>query len=792
MATDSFKVDSAFRPSDDINPKTKREDKQWHSNWAKFIWNYGQKNDDSPATNRSHYATLRSYGAGKQDTNKYKMKFPTGSETDTGPSPASEYDTGESKKGERKGVLNINWDIVSVFPKFRRILLGKFSTLDHAITAFALDRQSGDERENEKWELFAKKKNNGFMKEVYKMRGLDYQQPSYLPDDVQELELFESMGGFKLKHEQAMELMIQHTFDVSDWDKNIKDLIFGDLIDLNIAAVMEDFDTEAGKVKQTWADVARLIYPGSFYNNGKKAPFWGYEEYYTIVQLRQKGFSEKQLASFANDNSNSLGNSTYQSSWYNENSVAGSRCPYNDFNIRVLRCEMRSTDTFYDTKHTNKYGKVKYYPDEYGKKRDTESKKTRVTHVNNVYQVKWIVGSEECFEYGIKNGQPRVDKEVEMSCHVIKLSGQSMVENCMTHLDELQMDFLQLQNAKANARSSGIAINFDSISNIKMGGKVMHALSILEIYRTTGDLIFKATPMGLSGMGNNLGKPMQELTGGIGPLLMELMQDVEFRLKMIREATGVNVVADASDPDPNLSVGGSEMALSATNNAIRPLYKAYVTLKEKVARSACLRTQLLLKYNPQAYEAYYPVLGRANLQVLAIGQKAQEASYTTKVEAIPTEQEKMDLKNYIAEAMRTGKNGVASLRPSHGLLLNEMLSSSIPLKKIRVMLSFLENKDRQIQDMKEKENYQVQAQLKQESDANAAKLAQQTKQFETSQDLMLHKGKAIIDVGVKMAAEEEKEKKLETLLHYFKMTEDENKYRAEAKYREEERVPVAS
>ena len=118
------------------------------------------------------------------------------------------------------------------------------------------------------------------------------------------------------------------------------------------------------------------------------------QDQYQLCQLRQKGFSEKELANFAKTNSDIVGNGAWKESWYNEKIDNVSQRPYDDFNIRVLHCEMRSTDTFYDVKHTNKYGNFKFYEDEYGKERDTKTKKTRKTHVNNIYTVKWIIGTE--------------------------------------------------------------------------------------------------------------------------------------------------------------------------------------------------------------------------------------------------------------------------------------------------------------------------------------------------------------------------------------------------------------
>jgi hypothetical protein len=766
------------RPSDDINPNLKRNSKSWYLDYGGYIWNFGNKSGLTPYSLRHSYSIYRSYAEAKQDPNQYKVKFPVDSvSTDTDVSSVSEYNSGNTKKGKRKGILNISWEIVSVMPKYINILLGKFGTMDHVIGATAIDKLSGDEREDKKYSLFARKMLDPLFRGVYKTRGVTYIPPGYLPDNAKEAELFASMGGSKLQQEQAMELMIQHSFDISNWDKIIKDKVFKDFITIGISGVTDKFNTNSNKVEQEWMDMANVIIPFSYIDNPKNIPWWGRIKLYTIAELRQKGFAEDKLAAMVQKNIDINGgiiNTSSRGDYNNDN---------DNVNIQVLEMEIRSTDTFYDVKHTNKFGKIRMYEEkEYGKIRNTDTKKTKVTRVNNVYQCKWIIGTEDIFEYGLKNGQPRVGKDVEMSCHVVKLAVPSMVAMAKTHLDELQFDFLLLQNAKASARPNGIAINLDSISNMKMGGKSMHPLDIMEIYRSTGDLLFKVTPMGLSGLGNNLGKPMEELRGGIGQLAVDIMNDIQFRLKMIQEVTGINEIAAAGNPNPNQSVGGSELALMATDNALRPLYKGYITIKERTAKNTCLRVQLALLANQDSYEAYYPVLGKFNLAVLTIGQKAMEASFNIRIEAIPTEQEKKDLKAYISQAMIRGENGMSVLSPSNVLLLNEMLSSNIPLKGIRVMIGFFENKEREIQALKEKENYTLQAQLKQQSDENASKLAMQVKQFDTNELLRLEKGKAIIKTTIEMNKEGELETNIKTLEHHFKMLEDANKIELEDAY----------
>lgn len=797
MIITNSKFEEIARPTDDINPKVKRNSKEWFLSWGKYIWSYSDKAGDTPYSKRESYYRLRSFGAGRQDPDQYKPRFQTGFDQDT-PTYSGEHDTVKTRKEKRQGLMNIDWSIVSVFPKFRRILLGKFSTMEHVIGANALDKSSSLEKEDAKWKLYSENILQNFKTDAFKRRGMQYNKESYVPEDTQELELFQSMGGFKLKQELAMELMIQHNFDISQWDKEIKDEIYGDLIDLGLAVIRDDLDTNTDKTRIEYVDPAGFIIQRSKSPTCRDSEFAGVIKKYMVSELRQKGFSEDELQAIAEAHGFGGVDNDVISSSVDLNDEFASH-PYDDVKVAVLCFEVISTDTFYDVDHKNKYGVVRTYEEDenkYGTIRNTDTKKTNVSRINNVYEGKWIIDTDKVFEYDIKSGHPKDKGEVRLSYKVVKLPGQSMVESCITHLNEIQIDMLKIQSAKANASPNGMAINIDSISNMTLGGKSMSPLTIMEIRRVTGNLLYKMTPYGISGFGNNQGKPIEELKGGLGELVVELWNDVDNRLKMIREVTGINQISDASDPNPNASVRGSELALVATNNAIRPLYKGYMTLKENIALSACIRSQILIKNNSASYEAYYPVFGGHNLKILSIGEKISRTNYVIKVEAVPTEKQKADLDQYITIAMQAGKNGVPLIRASHGLMLKEMLMANVPLKSVRIMIAFLENKEMQIQHQMEIERMEAQGDEKRKSDEAAFGIFKQTEQIKTQSQIKIDASKSankiqeiraekIFEATILMPAEEQMEKAIDLAESYLLRAEQREKIRFEARYSKE-------
>lgn len=728
------------RPHDDIDPRNK--DQRWHLDWCKYIFGYGSRDDNSTPYSQYHRIEQnRAYADGRQDKYQYTSRFydevgratglPIG-QTDI----ATGDDTLSGRNQRREGYMNINDDILPIFPKYLSLLIGKFAGVDHDITAEARDLKSGAERENSKWTAYFESQEREFITNYYNSIGAEPQfENDYLPESVEEMELYESLGGFKLKHEIAIETLIGHSFDISNWDDVIKRKVIEDLVVNNIGAVKEYTDIHTNKVKARYLDISSLIVPYDIEDEYHSPEFYGYLRLIRAAELRQHGIPEKRIKTYSQIVAGYYGNADWNAvTRYENNRSVHDAHAYDDFLIPVLECEWESVDTYYETERINRYGhktitqeffdtgKIRYEQDRYKNRDDKNINKINVT---NKYQCSWIIDTQDIFGYGKVYDVARPNNEVKSAVHVFNLSGRSILERCRPNLDEIQIAWLKFQNAVAKAAPPGVAVEYDAISNISTGqGKdLFHPLEILKIRQQTGDLLYKVVPMGMGGnIRANAGKPIEPLEGGMGRALEEFNNAFMLQIGMIQQNTGVPAVADASNPDPRQPVKGSELALAATENTLRPVYDGYLSLKSRVAENIAYKIQLLIQQDPKVYKAYYPVVGKAKLQTLKVAKALSASDFGIGVEARATDAMKAEIKEQIKIGMQVGKEGQANLQSWQGVMLLNMIENGQSLKLVTAMLQYYQRKEAERLEQIRQANIAEQGEQKRLSDQQQAEI----------------------------------------------------------------------
>ncbi len=693
-------------PKDEIDPKDKNE--EWGRKWCEAMYAaWVTDRTGVPFSQIEELWNLRRYGAGNQPVSKYQKIL-----------------LDESEPGaDSEGYLNINWEIFSVAPKFKYVVVGMFEQQDHNIVATAVDPASTKLKEDAKFMKWFKSQFKDKLQQIDSGMGNIQNNSEYLPGSVEELELYSQMGGFKLAKEMKIEQGLDYTFHISDW-KETKRKILHDFLDINKAAVKDYLDPYTRKVKTRYVDPLAFIGQYSRHWDHRNMEYGGELIKESVSNIRKNtDITESELRNLAQFYNGRNGNGNFSSWTEGDLQIDTGGWKYDNFQIDVMDCEWFSVNSKYLSKRPNDYGETYLYEEKWGKNVNNKKKTTEVKNIKVVYRCKWLVGTDRTYDFGLQYDVPRPGKkEVELSYSFYQLPGRSMVSLMVQNLDSLQLTWLKLQNAIAMSANSGIAVEYTALSNVKLGGNKLEPLELLSIRRDTGDLIYKSTthrgqmniPAGI--------RPIQELTGGLGPQLAEFISIIDLNINLIRSLTGINQVADASSPDPEQSVGGSELAVAATNNALRPIYSGYIRLKEFTARKCALRIQLVVKHDKKAYEGYIPVLGRMGVKTLSIGADDVDANYFIKIEARPTEAMKQEIRKAAIEAMQPSRDGHSAIEYPDYLLINRALSDG-NLKFAEGYLSHKSSKSKKESIAKEEkmmkmngENAQKQAQAKGEQD----------------------------------------------------------------------------
>lgn len=691
-------------------------------------WNYSDLNK---------IRELRAYGNGAQSTARY-MDWMLGKPTTnvTGTGVASDKGPGATANYARKGYANINFNILKIAPKFKTIVIGTFMNTEYDVFADGADDRSSSMRLNEKGKLWVEMKFKEEFARFQEETGIKMDTPDYVPETEQELEMYATMGGFKLKSEIAIETALQYTLFLSRW-KEIKWKLITDLFEIGKAGVKDYVNPQTQKVEARYCDPEYCIVPYKKNTDYKDMPFAGEFCFYTIADLRQLGeFTDEELYTIANAYKNFLGNNPnlirdqYQyDPMYNY--------AWNQFRIVVLDAEFKSDDYKYVTTFVNPDGSIVERETKFGKERKVDDKTTRKVKTMMVYKCKWIVGTELCWDYGHQFDIPRpTPSKAELSFHFSKIEGPPMIEMMIQPLDQVQLGWIKMQNVMAMAPPPGLAVDIGTLNNVTVGD-IKTPLELFKLRNQTGNLLYSATThKGYAPQATGY-RPIQELQGGAGQALNDCILQIERGLVMIQDITGINRVAAAGNPNPNDLVGTSELSLQASITALQPLFGQYESIKERFCQNATLRIQLLVKINGTYEVGYFQALGISNTQMLKIGSEINNAMFNIRIQARPSAEERREILEAAQVSLQTGRNGQIGITTSDYLVLVNFVNQGM-LKMAQVYLAFRERKAQEDAQKIAMQNNQQQIEgnkMLEQQKAQAAKellqLQQEMKKLET-------------------------------------------------------------
>lgn len=679
-------------PEHDINPSEKG--KQWTLKFLRAIYaDYLNDNTSIGYSKTEEMKRLRMYGAGEQSNEPYKN-----------------YLLGKKdRSGNRKGYAHINWDIFSPWPKFINVVVGMFESVEHEITVDAIDSKSGAEKETLMWESWYYKNHGEFDSKVRSSVGLPVKEGAFVPENIDELEMYRDMGGFKTKAEVLIEKLVKVTEALSDLPQ-IKRKVIEDFVNLNKAAVRTTVDPVSKKVLYEYVDP---IYAGAQYS--RKDDFsnsqYAYEfKNMTVLEVRDKfpNLQEDEIRGIAQSFGPYLNNLNGQSFDRYDIQIDGGGYAYDNFKVPILCGYYKTRDCEFIKKKASKFGEERYYKEPYGPVAK-EGEEIIVSKVHKIYQGTWILGTEYVTEYGPMRDMIRPESYVvDFPIKVYQLPGKSLTATVVPNLDNIALNFYRFQDAIATSPKPGLAVEFSSLQNISLGSNELKPLEILKIRRQTGDLIYKATTHN-SRSATNTGRPVYPIEGGLGGQLEEFIRIFEYNFEVIRTLTGINRLADGSAPKPSDQVGTSNLAVIGTENALKPIYSGYLFLKEKLAQHAILRIEGLVKKNNISYEAYSAIVGKQSVEVLKISPDDICRQFAISLRARATDQMKQSIRSAAFEAMKPGKNGNSALNMSDYMFIESELEKG----NIKYAQAVINNKIMKAQQREEemaRENQERQSQ----------------------------------------------------------------------------------
>ncbi len=647
-------------PEDTLDPNVKKED-SWGLQYAKSMYaDFRNGRARVFYEYRDQMQENRDLARGGQDPDQFKRRL-------------DDDDMEES-------FLNIDWRIVAIPARFIDATIGKMIEFDNPITLTAIDSVSIDKKRTAYWKKYAQIKNQEFLAAVEQVAGakMTGQPDGDEPQTIEELDLYNALGNFKMNEEIAMEQSLElMMFEKNEWREKEKKLKRDILVD-GIAGTKTTF-LASGFPNVRACDAINLVLPYSKYPDFRDAPHIGEIIPYTLAELRKLAgnkLSEEDYKDIAKKFCKRFGNDMLwdDDRWYTRgrNGIVGN--PYDTLAIPVMEFEVKTVDSTVYKRTVNQTGNVNYFKVDYnydpenGKKSDSKNQRTRVgVEYEMTYSGGWIVTTDYIVGWGCNHNVPRDPTNLfkcyrEFNIYAPEMQNGMIIakaERMLPFGNAIQLSWLKLQALKANAAPRGYAIEISGLMDVPMGAKgaVVTPLELIKMHRQTGVLAWSRK--NIRGELANF-KPIEPMENGMGAQAQEYINDINFNIEMIRSVTGINENSDASTPNPNQPVYTAKLAVMATNNALATVYDAYKFIKLGTARSLLDKIQCLVRYGKM--DGFTAALGEATMKIIQIGSDMAFSEFGIMVDDLPTDQDRAwldkQIENALAQRTNTHTGGI--------------------------------------------------------------------------------------------------------------------------------------
>ena len=712
---------------DDLIPETQKG-RDWILQYMRWMYcDYDRNcNNEMFFGNRGKYAMIKDYAMGKQSIEKYK--------------PMLDIDQVTNETW-----MNVDYSIIPIFPKFRRIALRKINKVGYNIVATPVDAMA----ENQKNKRFADMKAKIKLREALGALGSpiannpDLQPKEREPEDLKELEI---MFQYSYKHDMAMEMenaikLVFYQNDIEAIQRQVKE----DVFDLGVGIVKRYIDSN-GAIK------IRRVNPERFITNYCKKKDFSDKQYggeiieMTLAELKelaQDQFSAMEYQNLAEMLMGSYGNLSEP-----PGDTDDLNAWYDTLKLRVLDAEFFSVNQLSHEKVIDKRGNLligNAYVDQKGRLRGELVR----TSYKVVYQGMWIVGTNYVFNYGLKTNMVRAKQslgDTDLSYKVYapdfyKMTATSISEQVIPIIDQIQMDWYHLQNVKNQAVPKGISIEMGALENIAMGkgGAVFSKMEVIDLWKKTGVLVWRRIDR--AGHNQEL-RPIEDLKNGIGDDAKFYFDSMMSNIGLLKELAGLNDFTDASNPNARATNTLASMAYEGTDNALGHVLEANKYLLEKISTETMLALQDLVSMGADI-SGYVRGLGDAAFKFFKLSENVSNYEYGIMLEDKPTDDERNLFLQEAEAALKANQIKYSDL---------VYIRSIDNLKEAEMVLGYKIDKWLAQQGQQSMAVQQQNAQVQMQSNQMAEQVKQQTLQLEAElkmKQIQLEKDLEMRNDGIK-------------------------------------------
>jgi hypothetical protein len=713
---------------DELAPVSEKKGKDWLLQYAKAAYaTYGNLPLGAIGwRSRDKYEEIKTYAQGRQSVEKYKRILIPGQD------PSNNN-------------LVVDWSVWPVIPKYRRISLGlmekegdRYDIRINPIDPLAkneLQKTLDDMRAKIMIRKMLEEQGVGELTEVPALM----KEPGE-PEDLDGVAVMET----GIRHRTAMEAeqVVQLIYSQNNFD-DIRRQYREDLFDYGVAFLKDDI--YGNKVIIRRCDPRRMVMSYCTYPDFSDLQYIGEIREIPVQQLIVASNGQISKAEieqiYKRVNNNTMGMNAPLGYAF-----SGS---FSDFwnrgKVQVLDLELISSNQETKVETKDKRGNLFYAntsSDEKKRQRQEANGRAVTKTVQYLYRIKWIVGTDQCYDYGMQYDIKRDPMNLAcakfsyhiVGCNFYDMRTQSRTFELIPYADNIQLAAFKLQHALNSAVPKGAAIDISGLEDVPLsaGGEKLSPKELLDLYFQRGILLYRSK--GFNGNDANR-KWLDELVGGVGNEIAEFHNILQTNIELIKMTLGLNDLTDSSTPNPKTLTTIAQLAAEGSNNALSDLYIADRKLMTSVAGSVILRAQALIKSGKG--EGFVNTLGMGTVAILANTPDIDKYIYGVSIEAKPTAEERAQFEQQLTTALQAGQITIAD-----DIKIRNMYNQ----KQKELYLAYITEKNLKRQQQQKLEEMQQNGRIQVES----AQAAEQAKQQTTSVEYELKMRLAQLEKDLEM------------------------------------------
>lgn len=670
----------------------------------------------------------RSYAYGQQSVSRYKQLVNDASDTSW---------------------MTIDYEIISVIPKYVKLITDYIMGLPEKAKAQAVDPLSTTEREEYKNELLFRKENKELLKEIEEATGQKMTTDDFIPEGEDDIKVHMATK-FKQGVEIAMTQGIKLVFELNDYPDEIKRQIIEDIVVDGYGGTKTWTDPQYG-VQIRRVDPLYAVYPSSKTRDLSDIEYGGEIYQMSVYELKRVlsgKYSDDYWREIATKYSGRRASMDVASNSGQMDAFSGELVmDWEQTKVDVLDFAFKTPCKRKYTKTTTKYGNEGFYP----KKENYEPKEDESIEefdYETVFTGMHIMDSDIIFNYdqlfNVSHYQNDLQKaelpyKFYMSGHY-RMNNRSYVDFMRVPEDQMMLAHLKLQQMVSQAKPTGLSINISGLDAISMGdGGVLSPLEIKDIYDATGTLYYRSTDEAGNFVDNAPIRPLPNIIQNIP----ELISVYNFYLDQIRNMTGIT-------PEMEGIIGNRqayktvESSINSSTSAISDVAHAYKRITQRTAQHICSALQDIIEHGKGStvYKMYREALGIGDIKIIDALDNISTRSFGISVEIDTELKEYMELEQSIQTAL-----AARTIELPDVMAVRKYARVDIGMAAELLEIRMKQNVQRQQELELQKIEAQNQAIMQQQQQG------MQMKQLEMQMELQMYQQKAAIDI--------EKEKQLE-------------------------------